>query len=124
MKLGELAESVNWAFGLVLGEEHIKSQALAAVRQFAGWGEIQSLAGIEVADTAYDTAEITDSEWACIKPLYMLYIERENARALEASRGQGVDVYGRTVSEIEQAITQYETVDLPRLAFSSQPESI
>ncbi|ABO60612.1 hypothetical protein LA345_38995 (plasmid) [Burkholderia vietnamiensis] len=68
--------------------------------------------------------DITNSEWALIKPLYMLYIERENARALEASRGLGVDVYGRDVSQIEQDIRQYETQDLPRLAFEQDAQTI
>jgi len=70
-----------------------------------------------------DTA-ITDSEWALIKPLYALYVERENARALEASRMQGVDPYGRTVSEVQGDIERYENGDMPRLAFFQPSETI
>ena len=47
------------------------------------------------------------SEWAIIKPLFELYVERENAMHLEASRVLGVDVYGRGVSEVKQDINQY-----------------
>lgn len=68
--------------------------------------------------------EITYGEWAVIKPLFELYVERENARALEASRSQGVDVYGRAVDVIEADIRQYETLDMPRLAFNTQPLSV
>jgi hypothetical protein len=70
------------------------------------------------------STDITYSEWALIRPLYMLYIERENARALEATRMQGVDVYGRDVANIEQDIRQYEETDLPRLAFEQDATTI
>lgn len=68
--------------------------------------------------------DITDSEWAIIKPLFLLYVERANALALEASRSLGVEVYGRLVDTIENDIQRYEQVDMPRLAFSQQWESI
>lgn len=123
MKLVELAASVKWAFGLIVDDTEVTVQAVAAARQYAGWGTIQSLAG-DGAAALSDNTELTNGEWALIKPLFMLYVERENARALEASRGNGVDVFGRTVSEIAPEITQYESIDLPRLSFSCLPESI
>jgi hypothetical protein len=46
----------------------------------------------------------------------MLYVERENAVYLEASRGMGLDVYGRSVAEITGDITNFE-MELPKLAF-------
>ncbi len=67
--------------------------------------------------------DLTDSEWAVVKPLFLLYIERENARALEASRGLGVDPYGRSNDVVEADIRQYEA-DLPRLAFAQEAETI
>lgn len=70
------------------------------------------------------TTDVSNSEWAVIKPLFMLYVERENARALEASRNLGVDVYGRQVGEIQADIERYENGDLPRLAFSQSIETI
>jgi hypothetical protein len=69
-------------------------------------------------------SDITDGEWGLIRPLYLLYVERENARALEASRGLGVDVYGRTVDQVEADIRQYETQDLPHLAFAQTIETV
>lgn len=68
-------------------------------------------------------SDITDGEWGLIRPLYMLYVERENARGLEASRGMGVDVYGRTVDQVEADIRQYET-ELQRLAFAQTIETV
>lgn len=62
--------------------------------------------------------EISFGEWGVIKPLFMLYVERANATALEASRVMGVDVFGRSVDSIENDITRYEQTDMPRLAFS------
>ena len=50
---------------------------------------------------------LSHSEWAIIKPLFYLYIERENALHLEASRVLGVDVYGRSVSEVKGDIANY-----------------
>lgn len=127
MTLGELALSVNWAFGLVIDDADIKKQACNAARLYLTWGDIASLATSDPSvalDDVDENCDITPGEWGVIKALHVLYVERENARALEASRGNGVDVYGRTVSEIDQAITQYESQDLPRAAFSQLPESI
>jgi len=121
--LGELALSVNWTFGLILDVADVLKQAVAAARQYLTWGDIASI-GDGGLDDVDEHCDVTASEWGLIKPLVLLYVERENARALEASRGQGVDVYGRSVSEIEQAITQYEVTDLPRMAFRAVPESI
>jgi hypothetical protein len=57
--------------------------------------------------------DLTMGEWAIIKPLFSLYVERECATRLEASRGLGVDVFGRSVSEISQDITVMETETIP-----------
>jgi hypothetical protein len=59
---------------------------------------------------------LTQSEWAILRPLFILYVERENAIYLVASRSLGVDVYGRSASEIAQDITQKE-LDVQRLMF-------
>jgi hypothetical protein len=67
---------------------------------------------------------VTWSEWAVIKPLFMLYVERENARALEVSRQQGIEVYGRGVAEIENDVQRHETEVLPRAAFIQPMETL
>jgi hypothetical protein len=68
--------------------------------------------------------EITPSEWSILKPLYMLYVERENARVLETSRQQGVEVFGRDVASIQGDIERQENEVLPRLAFFQAAETI
>ena len=65
------------------------------------------------------TTDITVSEWAVIKPLFMLYVERENALPQEASRQLGIEVYGRTMDQVQPDIDKYEE-NLPKLAFSRQ----
>jgi hypothetical protein len=74
---------------------------------FAG----QDLGGITEATV------LTPGEWAIIKPLFTLYVERESAMHLEASRGLGVDVYGRSVAEVQGDITLMETETLPAKSF-------
>lgn len=124
MTLGELAASIHWTFGLIIADEDVTTQAINAARQYVGWGTIASLGDIPALDELDKFTDIADGEWSVIKPLAALYIERENARALEASRGVGVDVYGRDVNTIEADIRQYENTDLPRMAFMQLPESI
>ena len=67
-------------------------------------------------DQITESTDVTVSDWGVIKPLFMLYCEREQALVLEASRIQGVDVFGRSSSEIQQDITAYEA-ELPQKAF-------
>lgn len=52
---------------------------------------------------------LTPSELAIIQPLWVLYNEWENAQSLEASRSQGLEVYGRTTGEIAMDIREKET---------------
>lgn len=74
---------------------------------------IKSL-GFVTADTV-----LSMGEWALIRPLFVLYTERENAMRLEASRASGLEVYGRAVSEIASDIAFMESPDgLPSRAFS------
>lgn len=68
--------------------------------------------------------EITNSEWALIRPLYLLYVERANAVALEASRTLGVEVFGRTVDQVQADIVREEQEIMPRFAFTFGPETI
>jgi hypothetical protein len=43
-----------------------------------------------------------------IRPLFLLYLERETALQLEASRGMGIDPFGRSSSEVAGDIVQME----------------
>ncbi len=63
-----------------------------------------------------DAIDLTPSEWGIIMPLFEAYVEKESAFRLEASRGLGADVFGLSVSEIDQKITVMEE-SLPARAF-------
>jgi hypothetical protein len=66
-----------------------------------------------------DQTTLSTGEWALIRPLFVLYTERENAMRLEASRALGLEVYGRMVSEISSDIERMESPEgLPAKAFS------
>lgn len=87
---------------------------MAAVSFYAGFAALTHLA--EGADID-ENVDITVSEWAEIRPLFILYVERENALQMEAtgilSAGGG---FGRSSSEVGSEITQLEA-DLPRRVF-------
>jgi hypothetical protein len=107
--------------GLYLEQSEILQCFIDAVRQYAAYGYLRdpavkwvdtddSLSNITAATT------ITASEWGVIRHLAELYTEKESAMRLEATRGLGADVYGRSVAEVASDITQYEA-ELPQLAF-------
>lgn len=97
--------------GNILDNESVQAQCVAAVSFYAGYSKLSSNPDVIDADT-----EINLSEWAVIRPLFILYVERESAIQLEASRGLGVDVFGRSTSEIASEIMMLET-ELPKKAF-------
>lgn len=98
----------------ILPAESVLALAVAAVSYYAGFAELEHGGDGQSID---GTLEITMSEWAEIRPLFVLYVERENALQLEAtgilSAGGG---FGRSSSEITSDITQLEA-DLPRRVF-------
>lgn len=132
MKISQLVEQylADLPIGCVLTEEQIARHLRNATRQYCGYavlasaqylgGPIENLPG--AADLFADI-EVSDSELAIIQPLWLLYIEKESAAALEASRSQGADPWGRATSEVIQSILDYER-ELPRLAFSYEVRSI
>lgn len=104
--------------GNLLDDAAILAQAIASANYYAGYADLETHLAIPIADpapippTPYpaidDLTEISVSEWAIIRPLFLLYIEREQALQLEASRGMGIDPFGRSSSEVAGDITQYE----------------
>lgn len=127
--------------GVVLDLQQVQQLALEALRYYAAYGKLQSYgAGRGLLDREPSTfsqtgptsqichtgknqsgktvigseASVTLGEWGIIKPLFVLYVERENAVHLEASRSFGVDVYGRSVSEVTQDITNMEAEVMSR----------
>ena len=105
--------------GVILPPETVLSQAIAATRFYLAYAvgmpfidptqddiTVTNLPQVPVVTEDFD---LTMSEWGIIRPLFLLYVERETALNLEASRGMGVDVYGRSTSEIQSEIQQYES---------------
>lgn len=72
---------------------------------------------VKALDLLDEDVELTTGEWAMVRPLMVLYAERENALRLEASRGNGLDVYGRSTSEVTQDILMMERETIPSAAF-------
>lgn len=113
--------------GCLLLDEQILRSLRDATRQYAGLAVLES--GQVIDETAQGGADgaqdidLSPSELALIRPLWLLYMERENSMMLEASRTQGAELYGRTVSEVEAGISEYLS-RLPLLAFSSDVVSI
>jgi hypothetical protein len=85
-----------------------------------GFGRVDTpiIAGSPIApvDWVDGTTVISQSEWAVIRPLFLLYVEREQALYLESTRAFGSEVYGRSSSEVQQDIDQAE-LELPDRAF-------
>ncbi|MCM1128950.1 MAG: hypothetical protein NC211_03600 [Alistipes senegalensis] len=101
--------------GIVIGDDAVLAQIIAAARFYAGYAVLCSHESMDPGDVDEKT-DITTSEWAIIRPLFLLYVERENAIHLEASRNMGVDPFGRSSSEISGEIAQMEA-ELPHKAF-------
>lgn len=102
--------------GNLLDAQSVLAQAVAAASFYAGFAEIQSHANMITEPDIDGDTEISRSEWALMRSLFILYVERETALQLEASRGLGMDVFGRSSSEVAADITQAE-LDLPHRAF-------
>jgi hypothetical protein len=114
--------------GNILDSADILAQAIAAANCYSGYGALAAHLAIPIADPPPDpptpypeitgATEISVSEWAVIRPLFMLYVERENVMQLEASRGMGIDPFGRSSSEVSGEIQQMEA-EMPHKAFYS-----
>ncbi len=103
---------------VVLDSATVLAQAVAATRYYAGYANLVVNDDVDPPLPAIDEdTDLSDSEWALIKPLFMLYVELERAIQLEASRVMGVDVFGRSSSEIRQDINQIQ-MEFPKNAFS------
>jgi hypothetical protein len=119
--------------GNLLDVPDLTAQALSATRFYQGYGALEEHLAIPIAEPApitpvpypliTDLTVLSVSEWAIIKPLFLYYVECENALQLEAGRGMGIDVYGRSVAEIIGDINQYEA-DMHHKAFSCPVVSV
>lgn len=117
MTIGDLAvfyAEKSRPVGLVISNTVVLMQAIRAARYYDGFGQIESI--LERNQDITAETLLTKGEISVITPLFELYVERENALLLEASRALGVEVYGRTISEISSDITQKE-LEIQNLAF-------
>ena len=102
---------------IVLDPATVLAKAVAATEFYAGYANLEANDGVDPPLPAIAASTvITYSEWALIKPLFMLMTELETSTQLEASRALGVDVFGRSSSEVQQEINQYQ-MELPQKAF-------
>lgn len=96
--------------GVILSDASVVGLLVSAVRFYAGYANLK-----ESGDERTDIEEInqdttlTLSEWTLIRPLFLLYVERETALQLEATRVMGADPFGRSSSEIAAEIQQVES---------------
>ena len=97
--------------GTLLSADVLLALVEAATRKYIGYAALASQAWVIT-----ETTDLTTGEWALIKPLFLLYVELENAIYLESTRGLGLEVYGRSVAEVMADITDYEQ-NLGHLAF-------
>ncbi|WP_292999997.1 hypothetical protein [Nevskia sp.] len=109
--------------GIVLELAQVQQQAMDALRFYAAYGPVASIPGgaansAELRTLTEDTV-LTVGEWGIVRPLFVLYVERENALHLESAESLGVQVYGRRSSEVTQDITQAE--ELVRFSAFSRP---
>lgn len=102
---------------LVLEDDEVTAQAVDATRFYLGFGTLA--AGVVTLADVNDQVDVSPSEWATISPLFRLYVEKENALRLEASRAAGLEIYGRQPSEIQSDITVMENETLPERAFAA-----
>jgi hypothetical protein len=134
MQISQLVVSymAQLPIGCVLTEEQITRSLREAVRQFCGYARLKNARDangnyvyIDASETALGAQDfdLTVGETSVIRPLWYMYLERENALALEASRSQGAEVFGRGTAEVGPAIELYEQ-RLPGLAFSCDVVSI
>jgi hypothetical protein len=138
MKLSDLVASfLEDNAGLVLDSPAVAKQLKRATRLYSGYRRIESLRlydadGVEIdpfpvtADNAIEgdqDIDLTAGEWAIIEPLAKLYVDEQNAIHLEASRGLGVDPYGRSASEIAGEVRQLED-EFPYRCFVFECETV
>jgi hypothetical protein len=109
--------------GLYIGQPQVVECAVDAARLYAGWAELADVSALDDPTTIAASTTLTVGEWAIIAPLFRLYVERECALVLEASRGMGVEQVGRSVSEVASEIAQLEAT-MPQQAYVEDVISI
>lgn len=102
--------------GIVIGADVVLAQAVSAASYYATY---ESIAEQEPGSDVDSETLISAAEWEQIRPLFLLYVEREQAKYLESANVMGLMPSGRSLAEIEADIrTEQET--LPGKVFSCE----
>lgn len=110
MNIGEIVEGFlaeERSVAVLLSNDQVEALAIAAVRFYIGYNDLDAIPNTALSDITAN-AELTAGEWAVIKPLFLLYVERETALQTEATGMQGVTGYGRNSSEVNSEISAFE----------------
>jgi hypothetical protein len=91
----------------------------------ATFAQVSDIGKVDYPETITVGADVyvTLGEWAIIRPLFVLYVERENAIHLESTRGLGADVFGRSSDVITDNIKDCEQEVMER-AFNQKILSV
>lgn len=127
MKISDLAQ--EWLSGLVaelITQPEAEKFIIEAAKEYQAWGFLRvEKAELNAAhEWTFQAAiidgdtDLTVSEWGVIKPLATLLMELESAKIQESSRVASHEVYGRSVSEIQQAISLFREEHFCKWAFS------
>lgn len=93
---------------LTLDRDEALNCAVNALRFYAGYGPLSLYAGRRCLDKFDENVKVSTGEWAIIAPLFILYLEFENAQRLEAARANGLEVHGRATESIKGDINALE----------------
>lgn len=104
------------ASGLFVGANEVLMSAIQATRFYAGWAVLSDPIARQGPFFVTGSTVVTTDEWAIIAPLFRLYVERESAVVLEASRSLMTEPVGRSYAEVQADIAQLEA-DMPQKAF-------
>ncbi|MBK5646835.1 hypothetical protein [Acinetobacter proteolyticus] len=110
MKLGAIVEQFlaeERSVAVLLPESQVQALAVAATAFYCGYSDLASVPKTQLGDITLE-AVISIAEWAVIKPLFLLYVERETALQTEATGMQGVGGFGRNSSEVNIEISNLE----------------
>lgn len=93
---------------VLLPPSQVEALAISAVAFYCGYNDLSNIPpNPQMSDITKDVV-VTLSEWVVIRPLFLLYVERETALQIEATGMQGVTGYGRNSSEVNSEISRLE----------------
>lgn len=103
-------EATRIESGLFVDSRVVLSCAINATRFYAGWAKLEDTASRPGPFFVAGSTIVSMDEWSIIAPLFRLYVERETALVIEASRGLGVEQVGRDSSTVASDILNEESL--------------